>query len=517
MTEDHVIVVGAGVGGLAAAIDLARRGIGVTVVEQAAEAGGKIRHAMVNGKAIDAGPTVFTMRWIFERLFHDAGANLGERIALTPLERLAHHRWRDAPPLDLFADVEQAAASIESFSGAEDAAGYRKFCAESAAMFETLRDPFILGQRPNEWDVLRRVGPTNMPAFARKIRPFQTLWAALAEHFRSPHLRQLFARYATYVGSSPFLTPATIMLVAHVEQDGVWAVRGGMKAVADAMRTLAEELGVHFRFRAPVSEIDLSGGRASGIVLANGERLSADAVIFNGDRSALAMGLLKSRLGAPVSATPRKARSLSAITWCVDTPADGAPLALHNVFFGAHYDREFDAIFRERTVTADPTVYMCAQDRGPGGEVNGSERILLLVNGPPDGDHAPMGRDVVDALSDRVSSLLSDCGLSLTLSPEHTVVTTPTDFDRAFPGTGGALYGQSVHGVRSTMARAGAKTPVEGLFLAGGSVHPGPGVPMATMSGRLAADAAVEALRQRVTSTVPVRGLAGIQTFRPAS
>ncbi|MEM9169182.1 MAG: 1-hydroxycarotenoid 3,4-desaturase CrtD [Pseudomonadota bacterium] len=487
------VVVGAGAGGLAAAVDLAAAGVDVTVVDRAETAGGKISQTEIDGAFIDAGPTVFTMRWVFDRLFEDAGARFDEALTLRPLDVLARHAWTGGGRLDLYSDVERSAEAVGAFAGPKDAAGYRAFCAESAAMFRTLCEPFILGQRPSHLGVVKRVGLAGMPGFLRQIKPMRTLWAELARHFEDPRLRQLFARYATYVGSSPFFTPATIMLVAHVEQSGVWSVDGGMKAVADAMHGLGEDLGVAYRFGAGVEEIEVDGGRARGVRLDGGERLAADAVVYAGDAQALGGGLVGGAAAQAVEKPTRKTRSLSAATWRVKARTAGFPLAHHNVFFAEDYAREFDAIFRERTVCESPTVYICAPDRDAGADVDGPERLFLLVNAPPDGDVAPFDAAAREALTARTSDVLKRCGLEFDLAGAIAngsgAMSTPDDFNARYPASGGALYGRNSHGAMATMARPGAKTRVAGLYLAGGSAHPGAGVPMATMSGRHAAAA----------------------------
>jgi 1-hydroxycarotenoid 3,4-desaturase len=478
--RDRVVVIGAGMGGLAAAADLARRGAEVAVLERAAVPGGKMRQV----QGVDAGPTVFTMRWIFEGLFADAGERLEDAVPLVPAGILARHAWRQGGRLDLFADIARSADAIGEFCGAQDARGYRDFVARSADIHRTLVGSFIAAERPSPVELVRRVGWGRLDALWRTA-PWRSLWSALGDHFRDPRLRQLFGRYATYTGCSPFLAPATLMLVAHVEQDGVWLVRGGMVRVAQALQALAERQGARFRFGAHVAEILSDNGRAAGVRLADGERIEADAVVFNGDVAALARGMLGQRARGAAPDTPDAARSLSAVTWCAHTPTRGFPLTHHNVFFAEDYAAEFDAVFGRRAICSAPTVYVCAQDRGTGEVTDGAaERLLLLINAPPDGDRRDFAADVPD-LAERSLRLLRDCGLELTL--DGAAATTPTGFDALFPASGGALYGRAGHGAMGTFARAGGVTRMPGLYCAGGSVHPGPGIPMAAMSGRLAA------------------------------
>lgn len=494
----RVIIVGAGMGGLAAAADLARRGCDVTVLDAATRPGGKMRQVEVAGRGVDAGPTVFTMRWIFEGLFADAGQRLDDHLDVVASELLARHAWRAGGRLDLFADIERSADAISRFASPADGQGYRDFCARSAAIHRTLVGPFIASERPSMLELVRRVG--DLGALWRTV-PTKTLWAALGEHFRDPRLRQLFGRYATYVGSSPWRAPATLMLVAHVEQDGVWQVRGGMRAVADALHGLGVGQGARFRFGTRVASILLEGGRAAGVRLEGGEELRADAVLFNGDASALPA------LGAGGRPTPRLKRSLSAITWCVNAPTSGFDLAHHNVFFAEDYAAEFDAVFRQRQVAEAPTVYICAQDRGAAAEPlapGAPERLLVLVNAPPDGDVARLDAAAHEA---RSFGLLEACGLHVARGEGRMVATTPEGFHTLFPATGGALYGRANHGMLGSFARAGAASRLPGLYLAGGSVHPGPGIPMAAMSGRLAA-------ARLLADGTP--GRRAVQGFRPA-
>lgn len=484
----RVLVVGAGIGGLVTALLLARRGLDVTVLERAAAPGGKMRRVTADGAPVDSGPTVFTMRWIFDQIFAAADSSVETCLELSPLDVLARHAWSAGERLDLFADVRCSTEAIGRFAGAAEARRFIRFCADARALYASLEGPYIRSAEPTFLHMVRDLGPGGLARLAA-LGPFATLWRVLGRYFHDARLRQLFGRYATYCGASPWSAPATLMLVAQVEMNGVWTVRGGMHAVACAIAGLAAARGARFRYGTECAEILVRNGRASGVRLRDGEVLAADSIVFNGDASALAQGLLGKAMRATVPAMPRRARSLSAITWSMRAPTSGFPLVYHNVFFPRDYAAEFRDIFAGGRLPGDPTVYVCAQDRvaSAGPSPGGAERLLCLVNAPALGDRRAFERAEVEACERTSFALLERCGLCVERTSANTVVTTPADFHRLFPGTGGALYGRATHGWTALFRRASSTSRLPGLYLAGGSVHPGPGVPMAAMSGQLAA------------------------------
>lgn len=488
-----IAVIGAGIGGLAAAAILARR-FDVAVFERASGPGGKVRQVEIDGRSIDSGPTVFTMDWAVEEVFDRAGAALDEHVRLTRLDLLARHAWADGSRLDLFADRHASAEAIAALAGRREAQNYLAFCERARGVFETLREPFLRAQKPSFAGLVASASPFALLATS----PFSTLWSALAQSFDDPRLAQLFGRYATYCGASPFQAPATLMLIAHVEQDGVWALDGGMQALATSLEDVARSNGVALNYDQHVADILSQGGRVTGLKLASGETHAADIVVFNGDASALASGLLGAApaRAAGIGRTPE--RSQSAMTWSLLGRPKGLDLAMHTVCFSDDYAAEFDAVFRRRAVPDEPTVYLCAPDRAPGIAAKGDERLFCLINAPPIGDEHMYTAREIETCRQRMQAQLARCGLELEIHGDP-VATTPSDFARMFPGTGGALYGMASHGWQATFQRPGARTRLKGLYLAGGSVHPGPGVPMAALSGK----AAAEAVLRDCGSTLP--------------
>lgn len=488
MDDSHVIVIGAGVGGLVTAALIAARGVPVTVLEAMEAPGGKMRQVMVDGEAIDGGPTVFTMRAVFDAIFAQCGARLDDHATLRPATVLARHAW-GGDRLDLFADPQASEDAIGAFAGAAEARGYRAFRAEAKRIFDTLDAPFLRRGQTNPIGLTWRMGVRGFADLCA-IRPYETLWKALGEHFADPRLRQLFGRYATYCGSSPFLCPATLMLIAHVEASGVWMIDGGMHSLARALETLARSLGVQFRYSEKVVGINVARGRAGGVTLASGEHIPARAVVCNADPAALADGSFGKAVRHAVPAVPLKRRSLAAMVWTARARATGFPLSRHNVFFSDDYPAEFAALSARR-LAGRPSVYVCAQDRDDGGALtsrDAKERIQIIVNAPPTGDTNPLTPAEIDRCTVRMLECLAQAGLMLDLPPASTRLTTPADFAAMFPSTGGALYGPASHGWAASFRRPGARTRIPGLYCAGGSTHPGAGVPMAALSGSQAAE-----------------------------
>ncbi len=486
---NSTLIIGAGIGGHAAALRLASAGIPVEVVELADRPGGKLRSVPSIAGPVDAGPTVMTMLPVFESLFRDAGASIFDHLTLHEEPVLARHFWPDGQTLDLFANPEASAAAVREFGGTKSEAEFRTFSAEAKRLFEGFLEPVMQAPRPNIGGILKAV--SRNPSALRTLRPSQTLWRALARRFSNPRLAQLFARYATYVGGSPFESPALLMLIAHAEAQGVWCVEGGMTKLATAIEHLATQHGAQFRYGVGATEIMKDRNGAFRVILSTGEEKQATNVIFNGDPAALHKGDLGITMKDAVKPSGVKDRSLSAWVWSFAASPRGRNLAHHNVFFNDRYQAEFDDI-QSGNMPDDATLYVCAQDRRTDLKPDGPERFEIIMNGAPVTSGASTTDGEYRQCRDRTFTQLSEMGLDFSPLPDRPTLSTPADFAARFPGSGGSLYGRSPHGMMASFQRPITITKTPGLYLVAGGVHPGAGLPMAASSGKHAAEAIVK-------------------------
>ncbi len=478
----HTLVIGAGFGGLATALRLIGAGHKVTVLEMAGAAGGKARAVPSAAGPVDAGPTVLTMRWVFDDLLAAIGARMEDHVTLTQEPVIARHWWPDGSSLDLYSDPDASTDAINDFAGSHDASAFRAFRAETETVFNAFRGPMMESSEPN-LRILARAALSN-PEILPTLLPWSTMAKRLSGRFKDHRLQQLFGRYSTYVGGSPFSSPALLSLIWHAEELGVWRVEGGIHQLARAIARIAEDHGAEFAFNSKVVRIEQQGGRATAAVTSDGKRLTADAIVFGGDPRALSLGLLGDGVRLAVPDRSVEPRSLSARVWSFAARPGGSHLLHHNVFFGEDAKTEFDPISTGKP-PSDPTLYVCAEDRGMDKSPPPLERFEIIENA------APVGGETEDVTScrTRVFQTLARRGLMFEPIPPVTALTGPEEFEELFPGSAGSLYGRSPHGMMASLARPRARTKIPGLYLAGGGVHPGAGVPMATLSGKHAAEA----------------------------
>ncbi len=481
-----IVIIGGGVGGLSAAIWLAATGQPTLLLEQNSALGGKMGEVRAVGYRWDTGPSVITMRPVFQELWACAGRRLEDDLTLTPVEPLTRYFYRDGVTLDATRDVARMAEQIARLNE-RDVEGYLSFLAYAARLYR-ITSPVFIYDAPPSWRSFAKASPLDM----LRITPWLSMDAAIRKRIQSPHLRQLLGRFATYVGASPFLAPATLSVIAHVElTGGVWYPVGGVHRIAEAMAALARGLGVEIRVGCPVEQILVRNGRAVGVRLAGGDELAARAVIANVDVTTTYEHLLPPD---PIIVRRRQqlarlAPSCSGFVLLLGVEGVHPQLAHHNIFFSDDYRAEFDDIFRRRLPANDPTIYVAITAvSDPEHAPAGCENWFVLVNAPAvekTFDWAARGKEIRDGV---IATLARHFALDISQRIRHETMLTPLDIARQTGAWRGALYGISSNQALNAFRRPHNRCPsVAGLYFAGGATHPGGGVPLATLSGKVAA------------------------------
>ncbi|WAC53543.1 phytoene desaturase family protein [Gordonia sp. SL306] len=492
-----IIVVGAGVGGLAAALRLRARGHRVTVMEQSGEIGGKLGVIETDGFRFDTGPSLVTMPHVLADLFESSGVALADALPLARLDVAARYRFPDGNRLDLPGELTAIPDALDAALGAGAGAQWAAFLARAEQIWDLTHEVFLespLGVRA----MLRRSRPVDIATIA----PWRTLRGLGRTYLSDPRLRMLLDRYATYTGSDPRRAPAALASVPWAEQSwGSWYVPGGLGRIATAIRDRFTELGGEVHLDSEVAELTVDGdGRIDGVRMADGRVRKTDLVVANADAGEVYGRLLNTRAARRVSARIRRATpSLSGFVILLgldDPPPDHAH---HQILFAEDYDAEFDGVFGRgafgrhgdpRPVDR-PTVYISAPDDPEIVPGPGTASWFVLVNAAR---HDP--RNGVDwdapglatSYAERVLSVMAARGLDVRDRIRHRTILTPADLERRTLTPGGSIYGSSSNGPRSAFLRPANASPVPGLYLVGGSAHPGGGLPLVMLSAAIVAD-----------------------------
>ncbi|MCB9149404.1 MAG: phytoene desaturase [Caldilineaceae bacterium] len=481
-----VVIIGAGLGGLSAAIHLASAGVQVTVLEQNATIGGKMNSLAADGFTWDTGPSVITMRHVFEALFAHAGRHLADYVQLQPVEPLTRYFYPDGARLDASPDLRQMIAQIAQID-ARDIEGYLQFLAYAARVHRITGPVFIYNEPPTLASCWR-VPPTDF----LKAGVLQTLQRRIQRYVRSPHLQQLLGRYATYVGASPYAAPATLSVIAHVElAGGVWYPRDGVYALAQGMARLAQELGVQIETDCPVQQIVTRHERVCAVVTQDGRRVEADAVVANVDVTTVYDTLLPHTASVVRRLVKLKKQQVSGSGFVLMLGVEKvhADLLHHNILFSRDYRCEFDDIFQRGIPPRDPTIYINITSKTDRQHAPpGCENWFVLVNAPPIGDRFDWHTQAA-YYGDRVLETIARFGFDVRGHIRSRHMLTPLDIARQSGAWRGALYGLSAHGRFSALRRPHNRcSDVAGLYFAGGATHPGGGTPLVTLSGQVAAN-----------------------------
>jgi phytoene desaturase len=501
-----VVVVGAGLGGLAAAVRLADAGHRVTVLEQSSRTGGKLGRYSRDGFVFDTGPSLLTLPSVYEELFAETGAPLGQLVDMVSVDPAFRYRFADGTVLDVpNASSARTAAAMDEALGEGTGAQWQAFMARAGQIWEATRGPFLESPLDGARTLLRESRKVDD---LLRIAPWRSLRSLGRRYLKDPRLRVLLDRYATYTGSDPRRAPAALATVPYVEQTyGAWYVTGGLAQLGDALAVRAMERGAVIRTGADVAEILVkdapgpTGWKTQGVRLRDGSTIEADVVVSNADAAHTYHELLSGPPGELGRRRLRKADpSLSGFVLLLALRGRTEGLAHHTVLFPADYDDEFDSVFgtgphRHRTRPApDPTVYISAPDDPALRPDDDHESWFVLVNAPRHRPGEPSrGVDwhadgLAESYADRVLEVMAERGLDVRDRIVWRVVRTPADLEYDTRSVGGSIYGSSSNGARSAFLRPANASNVEGLFLVGGSAHPGGGIPLVGMSAKIVAD-----------------------------
>jgi phytoene desaturase len=475
----NIIIIGAGLGGLAAACRLAKAGFSVTVLEKNAAVGGKVNLVEAGGYKFDTGASLLTMRHVLEDLFEFCGKLAEDYLEIVPLEPICRYFWSDGTRFDASQNTEKTEREIARLEP-RDVEGFRKYLADSKRKYEIAERTFLAKSLNDLPQLLRR---EYLPDLL-KISTLKTLAKHNAAYFKAPKLRQLFNRFATYNGSSPFETPATFALIPFVEFGlGAWYVRGGMYEIPRALERLATELGVRILTSSEVEKIVVENKKAVGVRV-GGATVNADFVVSNADAVETYRNLL------PVRKFQNREPSCSGFVLLLGARRKFDLLAHHNIFFSDDYKAEFDAIFKRKIPAPAPTIYVCATSRTDKSQAPEShENLFVLVNAPYRSARVDWEKEK-QSYRDLIIEKLETSGLEgLAASINFEQIITPADFETKYRANRGSIYGISSNGIFSAFLRVPNRSrEIGNLYFVGGATHPGGGIPLVLLSGKMAAD-----------------------------
>lgn len=480
-TTDHVVVVGAGLSGLSAALQLAGRGRSVTVVERYGFPGGRMGQADIRGYRIDTGPTVLTMPDLIEEAFDAVGASMSDHLELERVDPAYRASFADGTALDVHTDAAAMTAAIERFSGPADAAGYQRLRNWLGELYRLEIDGFIGSNFSSPLSLL-----TPQLAKLAALGGFRGWERMVRKYIRDERLQRIFTFQALYAGVPPQQALAAYAVIAYMDTiEGVYFPRGGMRAVPEALAAAATEAGVTFRYGTSVTGLERSGSRVTAVLTDSGDRIACDAVVLTTELP-LTYQLLGRTPRRPVTMRPAP----SAVVMHVGVPAVGSALRHHNISFGKAWASTFDEIIREGVLMRDPSILVTMPTAGdPSLAPAGRDLLYVLapapnlevgtVNWAAEGD--TYARRILATAAERLlPGLDSDADIL--------DVVTPADWARQGMAAG------TPFALAHTFAQTGPFRPanlvrgIDNVVLAGGSTVPGVGVPTTLISGRLAAE-----------------------------
>jgi len=470
-------IIGAGLGGLSAAVRLAHAGCEVTVFEKNGGVGGKMNHHEQGGFTWDTGPSLLTMPQVLRELFEEVGEKMEDHLTLIPLETTCRYRWRDGTTIDENAD----------FWKRPDVSKFLKY---ARGIYEISADAFLRNDLSDWWRLLKVENLRKLLHFPKMADP-RSMHHVVSRAFRDPHVRQIFDRFATYNGSSPYRTPAAFNIIPFVQAEfGGWYVQGGMFRIAEALEKLACARGVKFRFGESVTGMTRRPGGYGLAIDGNWEAF--DGVVCNKDSVLSYQNLVPREVASWFKNRFLHKRdiSTSGFILCLGVKKQYPGLAHHNIFFSDDYKTEFTELFGARQPAQQPTIYVCSSSRTEAGRApEGCDNWFVLVNAPALRSTmrwSQFGEEYAERVIDQLQFEFGFEGLRQQIV-ERTMY-TPADFRKVYSSYAGSIYGFASHGLFKAFLRPPMSHPLLPKFhFAGGTTHPGGGIPLVLLSGGIAA------------------------------
>ena len=481
----EAIIIGAGIAGIASAIRLAVKGYSITVFEANEYAGGKLSEIENSGFRFDSGPSLFTMPQYMDELFTLAGKNPADYFCYQKLDEVCRYYYEDGTRITAWADKDKFASEIEEKT-ADNSSSVLQYLERSAKIYEITNHIFL------EKSLHKISGYLNLKTLKSifqfpRIDPFRTMNEANSDQFRDSKTIRLFNRYATYNGSDPYQAPATLNIIPHLEEHfGAFFPKGGMINITKSLVQLAVDLGVKFNFNSRVDKIVCKGKKVQGVEV-NRKFYKADLVISNMDVWFTYKQLLKNE--TPPPKILNQERSSSALIFYWGIKKEFLELGLHTIFFSEDYKKEFEHIWKQNDIADDPTVYLNISSKfNPKDAPEGCENWFVMINVP---SNKGQGWDALIAKARK--NILKKLSVNLHADIESLIVCEnildPRSIESKTSSYQGSLYGTSSNNRFAAFLRhANFSSQVKGLYFAGGSVHPGGGIPLALLSAKIVAD-----------------------------
>ena len=482
MPELKAIVIGAGIAGIASAIRLAVKGYKVEVFEANNNPGGKLAEINLEGFRFDAGPSLFTMPHYVDELFELAGKKAHDYFEYEQLDEVCRYLYEDGLKLTAYSDVNKFAneVALKTKSSAQE---IHRFLEKSETIYDVTNKVFLERSLHRiksywHWDTLKSMFRFN------QIDAFRTQAKANKSFFKDERIVQLFNRYATYNGSNPYQAPATLNVIPHFEYHfGAFLPKRGMYSITTSLVKLAEDLGIKFYFNSKVQEIIYSKNKVKGVKV-DGKEILSDIVISNLDIWFTYRNLLKN-FSAPEKILSQE-RSSSALIFYWGVKGNFPALGLHNILFAKDYKKEFDTIWKEKTIDQDPTIYINITSKHiKTDSPDNCENWFVMINVP-----ANEGQNWDELISKSKQSIIEKIDRVLKASISSNIICEeildPRSIEFKTGSFQGSLYGNSSNNQFAAFLRhPNFSSKIDGLYFCGGSVHPGGGIPLALLSAKI--------------------------------